>query len=612
MPRQFEYEFTGSDVEFPSIVEMVPGARTGQVLLGLGLLLFLAAFLLIQTGRRQRLALFLSWFAPCVAALGMFVLSQRFIDELFINLKHPWNLFHHGRFSFSSQSMIDGTVELLYYGFLTPFAGSQQALVTANYALGMLIALGHVTVFWLLLEELPPLGRLFGVLFFALNGQILSVLSSGFGNGLVSLAFLLCILLQYRGRFRTALVVAALLPLARIDAVVYGLTVIWSDWWLRRRLTFWPLVGLALSLLAVLGGTRFLYGHWMLTPALFKSNLDIEYLRELNMNELLSVVRRLFAPFMLIWMVLLPCGLAFSGTDRLMKIMKYYSLPAVVLLVLITSTTNSISATWFSERYVLPSCVVLFVPAAWIAGRGIGQFAAASVGRSFLVLPLVLVPLILSRQLGFVVVSHPSSLPFGQRIDFLTSGGIILDRVLPPDWTVAAHEVDSVGFFTERPILDLWGYTTRSIATSHERNAVLIKSNPGYFQSIRPDVLWLATEDSSRLGATDAANYFVLANLDQKPVEDFLHRAQQHRHFVPGRRPGAIACLLCAGCSARARSRDRDPRAQRSSGGIARDVGSSRLPPCPGARYLDGETGKILSRPASKRLRLTTPRVSPH
>ena len=507
---------------FPPSSGWFPERARVQVLLGLGLFLFLAAFILIQTGRGRRLALFFSWFAPCVAALGMFVLTQRFIDELFINLKHPWNLYHHGRFSFSSQSMIDGTVEIFYYFTLTPFAGSQQALVTANYTFGMLITLGHVTVFWLLLQELPPLGRLFGVLFFALNGQILSVLSSGFGNGLVSLAFLLCILLQYRGRFRTALLVAALLPLVRIDAVVYGLTVLWSDWWLRRRLTIWPLVGLALSLLTVLGGTRLLYGHWMLTPALFKSNLDVEYLRALNRDEALSVIKEVFAPFMLIWMVLLPFGLAFAGTDRLMKIVRYYCLPAVVLLILITSTTNSISATWFSERYVLPSCVVLFVPAAWIAGRSIGQFAAGSLGRSFLVLPLVLVPLILSRQLGFVVVSHPSSLPFGHRIDFLSSGGIILDRVLPPDWTVAAHEVDSVGFYTERPILDLWGYTTRSIATSHTRNAVLGKSNCGYFQSVHPDVLWLATEDSSKLAAADSANYFVLANLGQKTVEDFF------------------------------------------------------------------------------------------
>jgi len=522
MLKQFEYDYVGDPVDFPSIVEMVPGARTGQVLIAVGLLLFLAAFVLIQTGRGRRLALFLGWFAPCIVALGMFVLSQRFIDELFINLKHPWNLYHHGRFSFSSQSMIDGTVEIFYYALLTPFAGSQQALVIANYALGMLIALGHVTVFWLLLEELPPLGRLFGVLFFALNGQILSVLSSGFGNGLVSLAFLLCILLQYRGRFRAALAVAALLPLVRIDAVVYGLTVLWSDWWLRRRLTAWPVLGLALSILAVLGGTRLLYGHWMLTPALFKSNLDVEYLRALNRAELLSIVRRLFAPFMLVWMVLLPCGLAFSGTDRLMKILKYYSLPAVVLLVLITSTNNSMSATWFSERYVLPSCVVLFVPAAWIVGRSIGQYATGSARRSLLVLPLVLLPLILSWRTGFVLVSQPSSLPFGRRIDYLSSGGIILDRVLPPDWTVAAHEVDSVGFYTERPILDLWGYTTRSIATSHTRNAVLVKSNCGYFQSIRPDVLWLATEDSSKLAAADSANFFVLANLDGKPPEDFF------------------------------------------------------------------------------------------
>lgn len=517
MPRQFEYDYQGPALDFPSLTAMVPGARTGQVLIASGLALFFVAFVLIQAGKRPRLATLLSLLSPCVLALGMFVLSQRFIDELFINLKHPWNLYHNGRFSFSSQEMIDGTVEIFYYSLLTPFAWSHRSLLLANYVLGMLITLGHVSLCWLLLAELKPLGRLFGAAFFALDGQILWILSSGFGNGLVSLAVLFCLWLQYRERYRSSLVVAALLPLVRIDAVVLGAIVLWADWRLRKRLPILAALGMVLSLLAVFGLTRILYGHWMLTPALFKSNIDTSYFLSLNRKEVVSIFTRMFAPFLLISLVLLPFALLFARTERLMGILKYYAPPALLLLIAITCTTNSMAAVWFAERYVLSSCVILIIPAIWLAARTLAQVAPVGVSRSIVLVPLVLLPLILSWRLGFVLVSHPTSVPFGRRIDYLSSGGIILDRLLPRDWTVAAHEVDSVGYFTDRPILDLWGYTNRDIATSRKRNKVLVKSNCHYFQTVRPDVLWLATEDKATLNDDQS----ILKGLDREGPEEF-------------------------------------------------------------------------------------------
>ena len=91
-----------------------------------------------------------SLLVPLVLGTGMFFATRTMIDEVFVNLEHPWNLFHHGRFSFSSQEMIDGTVEIVYYGLLTPFAWSHDVLLIANYAFGLLIALGHIFVYWLL------------------------------------------------------------------------------------------------------------------------------------------------------------------------------------------------------------------------------------------------------------------------------------------------------------------------------------------------------------------------------------------------------------------------------------------------------------------------------
>ena len=87
---------------------------------------------------------------------GVFVLSIKWVDEVFVNLEHPWNLRHHGRFSFSPAGMVDGTVELIYYGLLTPFAGTRADLIRANLGLGFVVGWLHLAIVWRLLRGLRP------------------------------------------------------------------------------------------------------------------------------------------------------------------------------------------------------------------------------------------------------------------------------------------------------------------------------------------------------------------------------------------------------------------------------------------------------------------------
>jgi len=37
-----------------------------------------------------------------------------YVDEVYVNLEHSWNLYHFGKLSFSPVSIVDGTVELFY------------------------------------------------------------------------------------------------------------------------------------------------------------------------------------------------------------------------------------------------------------------------------------------------------------------------------------------------------------------------------------------------------------------------------------------------------------------------------------------------------------------
>jgi hypothetical protein len=68
--------------------------------------------------------------------------------------------------------------------------------------------------------------------------------------------------------------------------------------------------------------------------------------------------------------------------------------------------------------------------------------------------------------------------------------GAFTERFLPPDLTVSTTELDTFGLLIERPVIDLWGYTTPAIAFSHVCSGDRIRSNGEYFLKAKPDVFW--------------------------------------------------------------------------------------------------------------------------
>lgn len=45
-----------------------------------------------------------------------YFLSYTLADENFVNFEHAYNLYHFGKFSFSKETIVDGTVEFIYFG----------------------------------------------------------------------------------------------------------------------------------------------------------------------------------------------------------------------------------------------------------------------------------------------------------------------------------------------------------------------------------------------------------------------------------------------------------------------------------------------------------------
>jgi uncharacterized membrane protein len=83
---------------------------------------------------------------PSIIYVGTFINTYGIIDEVSINLEHPYNLYHFGKFSMSPAKMVDGTVELLYYLLHTPFAQSQSSLVLGNFLISLIVGWLHLFI----------------------------------------------------------------------------------------------------------------------------------------------------------------------------------------------------------------------------------------------------------------------------------------------------------------------------------------------------------------------------------------------------------------------------------------------------------------------------------
>ena len=160
-----------------------------------------------------------------VLALLAFNVTRHYAvrDEVAVNLEHTFNLFHFGRFSMSPTAPVDGTVEYVFYLLHLPFAASARLLAVGNWLICTLVA---VLTLWLLGR-----GRLIGdarrnalfLLFPAAFSPLFLPMGTGFGNGLLSAAFVLQLIFVFRGRWAAAIAVAALLPLLRPDGTLWAM-----------------------------------------------------------------------------------------------------------------------------------------------------------------------------------------------------------------------------------------------------------------------------------------------------------------------------------------------------------------------------------------------------
>jgi hypothetical protein len=481
------FEFTGLEQDLRLVSPLFPSGTVGIAIVAAAALLMLM-FAVFHKRITGDLRTFLRWLVPGLAFVGTYIFFLRWVDEVFINLEHPWNLYHFGRYSFSPTQIVDGTVEVAYYLLLTPFAGSHQTLIIANMVLAGLLGLAHLYFIFEILADTSISFRTFAGICFALWWPLVCIFANGFGTSIVSLIFLGAIASFLKGR-KGYLLLAALLPFVRIDAVACSAALFFADFCENRRPRWRYWFGCLAAFAGVLLSFRLYYGHWVPTPVAFKSFSP----------DMFSLIQKSDFKKLVLYFASIPhfvgataaiLGLVFWPTTQVRRLL-FFIPPLGVLFVFYTVVSWNPT---FDGRYYFGWEILLMLLPLVLAG--------SNFGKSELVWPCVILLLLAVSGLRYDAATnyrytgnaYEGWRPlYTQRLDGLALGGVLIDRLVPRDWTISATELNTFGFMHDRPVVDLWGYTNPKIAHSRTFSPRRARHSPEVFLEANPDLHWHRT-----------------------------------------------------------------------------------------------------------------------
>jgi hypothetical protein len=508
IPQVHEFALLGSASPLIDLYAPLAALRSPRLCAIAGLVGAAVLFAAVRAEARGRVSQVIAralLLPPSLMLFAMYALTWGSVDEVSINLEHTRNLFQFGRFSFSPERMLDGTVEYAYYLLLTPFGGSAATLMIANFGLGFLIAWGHLWLLARLLRQEPVPVRLGILLLFTVNYTLVAMLSNGFGNSLISLACLGSLALQFAGRQTWAAVLASAMPLLRPDAVLYSYALLFAfsaadrTRWSRSTLVrwLWP----ACALAGYLCLFRVVYGHWVPTPIAFKS----VYPSMISLAAIRDLIHRipteLSAPLQIL--ALLACAaLSAARNDPRVAVMRRLLLPMAAIYgfySLTRSTIGDYSGDVYA-RYWIGFELTLFLCLSWMLLHvsrlpEARTWQLAIFGRLVPTAVLFLAVNAIAWDTGRQRYPNRSNLGYASQI---------AETIVPPGLSIASSEMSTFSLMIDREVVDLWGYTNPAIAHSRILNGARVRSNPAFFMAARPHVYFAYPEP---LALTDTERY---------------------------------------------------------------------------------------------------------
>lgn len=438
-----------------------------------------------------------------------------YVDEVYINLEHSWNLYHFGRYSFSPSHMVDGTVELVYYAILAPFAWSHLSLIYACMGLGLILSLLHTALVWYFVRNLPLIIQMIVTLGFAWNPIFAEIQGAGFGNGLVSLIYFLGFVAIWENHWRLATACTVILPLIRPDAIIYSMFLIIAIALKQRRLPIRTVVGTVFAAMTFMSLVRLIYGHWVLTPVLYKKTPLLEIFKGVR-QQLIPLIYGLNDSY-----TLAICTLLIISSLKVFKSLAPDIKPENRLLartqfLLFTSLFGFYVLTnrnFFAEtrRYYLPFEYFGFIllitewGLPWLNSSRIVNNQSRDTADSFDARPYIIATLLFitlwsantavtrwaNRKNRLSDRTNPTVAWLMSREDAFSAISKVSEDLFPEQWRIATTELQGYGFLMDREIDPLFGYANRRMALSKTLAKRGTKTDVNYLKFSKPEVIWV-------------------------------------------------------------------------------------------------------------------------
>ncbi len=500
------FEYTGPVQNF---LPGNPFTLIPSVWLGLALWIFASVAVAILILRQAEPALskfsLATLFWPSLIFIGVYTNTYGAIDEVMINLEHPYNLFHHGFFSMSPSQMQGGTVEMIYYLLHLPFAVSIPVLILGNYLIGLFFGWLHLVCAWFFWFKTLSRKNTLLLSCLAMMFPLVMIFSNGFGNVLLSLVFFLAISLAVAEKKEfSSLVVSGCLPLIRPEGLLLSLThsVVLLFGRIRRRESI-RFVDVAVAFIFPAAALclyfsiyKIMYGVWIPTPLLFKLIKPVM----LNMFSFREFVSSLFfwlnQPMMILGFAAATFLIFFWKDERIhpsTKTVFIYTLLLSTHWLFFTVSFSIVGKFLFNRecRYWVAFLAALALLTLLVVSHADAEGIAHPSKKDFPRASFTLFLFLFFTGLFFYEkdVLLFSRTEWVNRSCALKSGSF-LDRLAPKDFRFSTTEMNSFGFGSDRFVIDLWGYSTREIAESKFCNGDKGRSNPDYFLSQSPEVYW--------------------------------------------------------------------------------------------------------------------------
>jgi hypothetical protein len=512
----FEFQSQNNIQIVQDIFNLIPSKKDGS-----NLWFYLSILVLLYSVYEHKLKIkiikdnFLSLLIATFIYLGFFSNTFGLVDEVLVNLEHPYNLYHFGKFSMSPDRMVDGTVEVLYYLLHTPFAQSQSSLVMGNFLISLIVGWLHLFVLWRLKITNYFIKNLILLSCFSLSFSIIYTFSSGFGNSLVSLLFLIAVYFCLKNQLILSLFVSGLLPLIRPDGILWSLinilTILTVTFTLRsktkalsppKKIYILMVLLPFISTLVYLAVFKYMYGHWIPTPILFKSvklSMLPMFERQRFLDGLLSWIGTPSKKIALLVLASIILYLVINKHKEIeqgdkIRILTVYTLFNSLVFIFYNFTRATItdfttiyiySRYWVCFELTLVTLLLITISVAKISVNR--QQESLINGAKFL--PIFLMSFLVLTSTQKDLNSLMPRNDFVNRTDEVFAGALT-EKILPDDFSISTSEMNTFGLMIDRPVIDIWGYTNRSIATSKVCNADKIRNNENFFLETLPDVYW--------------------------------------------------------------------------------------------------------------------------